>query len=666
MFSRTWSKKPAKSADSSRTNGGTVHEIETTTGFIPSSSDEQLKPEQSSHSEAEPSSNPVEIKTLNEKFQENSVESQEIVDEVPSDEMQCIDLQSEETSTNDSPRESIEMEVIVKSASEEKSKTMTVAEYKPPFRGYNLDHSKLNEIASVEDVRHTIIERREPNGTTYFVEVDAIVVSETHATTVNGSLDSSDDTTSTAANQLDQSYELSESEKIELERNIMERVLNQTDIEPLPPTIVSVTPNAAAAEAAAVVAITVTDDYASDDSSMEEGREVRAIVHASNSRFNSPMYTPPPTPSTPPPSLKHKAHPFEKQPPSPQQTPNFRIGTYESTPTHKLLYENDQSRRAFKSRLEHLFSQSEETRSLKSAQNLSPVSRYSQRLLPFNAKLNHSMSAPESLVDSSVDELDELNHESLPSTATTTAMHKEKEAAVNGTSPSEIPLPPVFNQQLYDTIGRRNRKAFASTGDVIDIDGNDTKSKSAPNTLQKFSLPRVTVHENLTRLNSRADVRGENAAADNVDGDDDDESEDEIPNMAAIRQKLEQIFSKGRTIQADVDDLELNQNENVRRSKRRELFDTVRMQKMRFSSVLKSIESIGPDVHANLHPTHTPAAEDIKQQEIKRRESLTGVHSTAETTEQPTMMKKSEDEKSELNAIVDEATTPPIPTKTIE
>lgn len=686
MLSRTWSRQSNESVATSGANGGIVHDTEIAQNQSPSPNNEQLHFEQTRKSEADTSPNHVEIRISNENFQQKSFDSNEPIDEeVPSDELQSINLQSDETTTtipNDSKAEYIEMEALAKSpAQEEKSKTMTVAEYKPPlYRGYSLDHSKLDEISSVEDVRHTIIERREPNGTTYFVEYAIVNKSLDPNNNDNGTTTNIDAAAADADNnQLDQSYELSESEKIELERNIMERVLNQTDIEPPSPTIVSVIPNTAADATAVAVAITVTDEYASDDSSTEDGREVRAIVHASNSHFNSPMYTPPPTPATPPASLKHKSHPFEKQPQQQhsQQTPNFRIGTYEAAPSHKLLYENDHSRRAFKSHLERIFSQSDDSRSLKStSQNLSPVSRYAQRLLPFNAKLNHSLSAPESLADASINELDELDesgHESLPSPPPSAPpiIRKKVDANDDGAS-SEIPLPPVFNQQLYDTIGRRNRKAL-SMGDAVDIDGHRT-TKSAPNTLQSSGLQRATAHENLTRLNSRADVSSKNAVAAADDDDDDDDSEDEIPNYAAIRQKLENIFSKGRTIQADVIDLELNQNENVRRSKRRELFDTVRMQKMRFSSVLKSIESIGSDVHANLHPTHTLAAEDI-QQEIKRRGSMHEVHSTeaeAEAavvaTEQPIVMKKGEQavEMSELNAIVGEATTPPVSTKTIE
>lgn len=86
-----------------------------------------------------------------------------------------------------------------------------------------------------------------------------------------------------------------------------------------------------------------------------------------------------------------------------------------------------------------------------------------------------------------------------------------------------------------------------------------------------------------------------------------------------IQQKLEQILSKGRTTtMVDPLDLQRNSNENIRRNKPHEPFDTVRRQKMLFSNVLKSI---GPDIHANLHQTHGVAADDIKET-TERRDSL--------------------------------------------
>lgn len=645
--------RPKKTTVKSASNGGFVHEIETTSQ-CQSSNYDRMPLEQTLKSDTKLSSaNHDKIVISTESVQKQSIDLIEPVAEDPPEMIQSTIFEPQVNDTNAIDSDSIEMKSIVKSSHEENdSKPKNVTENKPSQKNYHLDHSKLNEISSVDDVRHTIIECREPNGTTYFVEADPTVEAEHKSNgIVNGSLDSNASTDDT--NHLDQSYELTELQKIELEMNILERVLNRTDIELTPkqvPAIVSTNNVSAIATNAPS-----DDDFISDDDSSvdEDEREVRVIVHASNSRSNSPIYTPPPTPISPRPTpiVQHKHHTFEKHSPA-GRTPNFRIGTYESTPKHKLLYENDQSRRAFKVHLENLFSQYDES-------NRSPYVtklRHAERLTPYNTRLNHSLSAPESLVVSMADELAETKSELMtmslsPTTTTTTTI-------ANDCSPSEIPPPPMFNQQLYDTIGRRNRKVFALTDEVIDIDGGDLRehhaSKSAPQTLQKSKLQRAKAHENLAQLDSEFtddnyDTDNDSHTNDNDSNDDDDEP----LNVSSIREKLEQIFSRGRTTQADVIDLELNQNENVRQSKRHELFDTVRMQKMRFSSVLKTIESIGPDLHANLHPTNTTAANDI-QQEVERREAMTDVHNSE-------MNEKSEDH--ELSAVADETSTETTPTQ---
>lgn len=641
---------PNKTIVTAATNGGFIHEIETATQN--QVSNDRLSSNQSIAAvEADSLKHCDEIANVitNESIQKKSVDLNELIDEAPS---------NITNTKNDAP---IAMKVIIKSPpppQQDQTKTMTVVEYKPSHRGWHLDQSKLNDISSVDDVRHTIIECREPNGTTYFIEADQCIVAESRATITNASsLDSmaGNGDGGDTANALHQSYELSELEKIQLEKNIMDRVLNQTDIEPDP--VVSHT-TSATASVAIVAAAATNDDPASDDSATEdEEREVRAIVHASNSRFNSPIFTPPPTPSTPPSSLPLTPHtqfqPFEKRAQT-LRMPNFQIGAYEEMPTHKLLYENDQSRRAFKLRLERLFSQTDEIRSPTKTANVQCVSsavvtKHSQRLLPSITKLNHSMSAPESLVvpidDRRPPEL-EVKQTEMLRTTTTTANH----------TVAEIPSAPAFNQRLYDTMGRRYRKVFSSTGDVVDIDDNESKiptSKSAPHTLQKSVLQRAKAHENLTQLDGAGDgIMKTNKidAEHNGNGDDDDADADDgyaPTNIASIRHKLESIFSKGHNIQADVYDLDHNQNENVRRNKRHELFDTVRMQKMRFSNVLKAIESISSEMHANLHSTNTTAGNNILH-EIKRRESMTDVHS------QPPM---EQCDRHKINGIGHETTT---------
>lgn len=431
-----------------------------------------------------------------------------------------------------------------------------------------IDHSKLNEISCVDDIKHICVERREPNGTAYFVEVDLI----------QNSIKNSEDNDEVSMQNGDNINENTE----ELEKNIVERVLSQSDVELRPRLQPQPQPQSKQ------IILTMPSEF-EDSESEEEEKEVRAIVHAPN-EHSTPFELSDSTLTESSISLEHSTS-FECLTPnetgtSPgvirpmgvsekhtysRQSPNFQIGIYEALPKQKLLYENDKERLAFKMRLEDLFGQSDEKTTLNRAKSnfSSPIAPHSKRL----STLNHSISAPESLLD---------------------------EAILNDTIkavPSKIPIPPAFNQDLYDTVARRNRKAFSTVSHVIDVSDNINDHVPTESVNKKGNLSRTQAHENLAEL----DVEYE--AATN------------------IKQKLEEIFSKGRATQlGEPVDLEANQhsnNENIRRSKRLEPFDTVRKQKILFSDVLKSI---GPDIHSNLHPTHTTAAIDI--QETQRRESL--------------------------------------------
>lgn len=267
-----------------------------------------------------------------------------------------------------------------------------------------------------------------------------------------------------------------------------------------------------------------------------------------------------------------------------KRLPNFQMGIYEAIPRQKLLYQNDTERMAFKMRLENLFNQDDEKGTFKRPKSTfnSPTAIQSQRMF-----LNHSTSAPESLIMP--------NDNTEPSTPIIDVVDKMQ------TPSSQIPSAPAFNQQLYDTIGRRTRKVFSSVSDVIDIDSTKNDHVTAVEFNKKGNLSRTKAHENLTEL----------------DADDSIAVISDQPHT--IQQKLEQILSKSRTTtMVDPLDLQRNSNENIRRNKPHEPFDTVRRQKMLFSDVLKSI---GPDIHANLHQTHGVAAEDMKET-MQRRDSL--------------------------------------------
>lgn len=497
-----------------------------------------------------------------------------------------------------------ELEEVINNSTEDSdvpksSEIKSLPKASPP----QMDHSKLNEISSVDDIKHMCVERREPNGTTYFVEVDLVQTTEN---------DMKNEEVLQNGENIDESAE-------ELEKNIVERVLSQTDIEMRPTSEPK------------LIILAVSPEFEDSDSEEEEEKEVRVIVHASNEQSSiyeqsdstsfqssipseslmtpidssipyestTPFESTTPTASSVP--YEHSTS-FELLTPSQtrtspgvirpvgasensKQSPNFQIGVYEALPRQKLLYENDKERMAFKMRLENLFGQNDETASLNRAKSnfSSPITPHSQRL----STLHHSISAPESLLNETI----------------TNAPVK--------VVPSKIPIPPAFNQELYDTVALRNRKAFSSASNVIDVNGTTNDHVPVESVNKKGNLSRTKAHENLAELMAENDAPPAEVVL--------REASTSAPN---IKQKLEEIFSKGRTTtQLDESvDLEANRNsnnENMRRSKRLEPFDTVRKQKMLFSDVLKSI---GPDIHSNLHPIHTTAAIDIQQ--TQRRESL--------------------------------------------
>lgn len=550
MFTLNTEEQPPKSADPGMTNGGFELDdsFEIIHGQSPNSrlpSEQTLEPEESSMSHNKSSFTSVENVQI------------EYSDSPPSNQTSPNVAKVQSKDHTNWKRVDLELQPVVKSSPEEIEKsseetdtaetpldTIVVVEQRPPPKAH-LDQSKLNEISSVDDVKHTCVERREPNGTTYFVEVDMVP---------NGVPATSEPLNQNAdVNQSYQPTEFMNGFTQEMEKSMMESVLNQSDVEfkpdPKPPIERAATP-------------------VSEDSQSEDELEVRAIVHAPNGHF-SPFGTPPTTPGVirPIDPVGRRAQTL--------RLPNFQIGIYEAIPKQKLLFENDKNRRAFKRQLEHLFSRNDETLPNRTKSNFnSPISKR----MTFDSKhLNHSISAPESL-DIPLDEI------------------TSKQPSIDVMA-SKIPQPPAFNQHIYDTIGRRNRKVLSVASDVIDIDSPASVSHVPPEPVavmmvKKGNLSRTKAHENLTELDN-----------------------DEVPN---IKQKLESIFSRGQTTQVtNVAELDDNQNQNIRWSKRMEPFDTVRMQKQRFNNVLKSI---GPDNHANLHPTQTTAAIDIH--EMQRRESL--------------------------------------------
>lgn len=453
-----------------------------------------------------------------------------------------------------------------------------------------MDQLKLNDITSVDDIKDICVERHEPNGNAYFVEVNSIADSAGNEMNkfVQFDLNQSD------SSQCD---ETSEVDKEEIEKNTVERVLNQSDVELNPkskpePVILTV-PSESIEEKKVHAIVHATNEHQTQFEDASENSTPNSVIEQNSPKFE--LLTPiesktvqqkPNEHSTP---TEHSTlttysiqneivtHPVVmrsiKSGEKHAQSPNFKIGVYEALPKQKLLYENDKERLAFKMRLENLFGQNEETivkNRAKSNFN-SPTTPHSMCLRSWR----HSLSAPESLHI-------ELNEPVIQ---------------------AKVPIPPAFNQELYSTIGRRNRKVLSSTSDVIEVNGSENNRMPTESVGQAVKLSRTKAHENLTELNDENDI------------------------ATNIKQKLEEIFSKGRKMQQqqqqkhnddddETMDMPANRNNN-RRSKRFEPFDTVRKQKILFSDVLKSI---GPDIHVNLHSTHTAASND--KHKAEHRESL--------------------------------------------
>lgn len=474
-----------------------------------------------------------------------------------------------------------------------------VIENKHTQRG-QFDVNKFDEISSADDIKQSCIEKREPNGTTYFVEINS------NAQTHNNNNSSNGIQILSECSSLD-AYGMAN------EKNIIEEVLQQQSIvKPLKH------------DSNSELSIHDADASATmnlfDESDVEDEKEVKAVVHVSDPNIsiieedsNDKKIAPNELESKS--TIEADLNENENKITKPgtikafgaHKCANFRIGEYEAIPKRKLLFENDSDRMAFKMRLENLIGSNDtknvETLKRPHSRINSPTSRV------IGPQLNYSNSAPESLVLSNHvnDDVLQLTKPVLVPAPTTPVQPCKSDAPEVDETAEKIPIPPTFNQQLYDTVGRRNKsliRTVLSTPAVIDT---EHEPKSEPDN-KKVTLSRSNAHENLTMI----DVGQSDSIA----------SEENGSSTAAIKRKLEEIFSRGRTETSDVDfilgsDTIESSNDNVPRTKPETPFDTVKRQKMLFSTVLKSI---GPDFHSNLRRTSSVKSNDIGA--VQRRDSV--------------------------------------------
>lgn len=422
--------------------------------------------------------------------------------------------------------------------------------------------NKYDEISNADDIRKMCIEKREPNGNTYFIEIKS-PLNTYHETASNTSSSSTSD---------------KRNEKLS-----MVNVVNTNDIEFQNESEPQQHPSVH----------DVHDVHSFDKSDSEDEQIVKAVVHVSvetiqqNEIDSNDVKT-----ITIQPQMNKMSMEITKpgvikaiKPIDTQRKPNFRIGAYEAIPKQKLLFEKDEKRAAFKMRLENLFGQNE-----------------SQTLNRTNSRptMAHANSAPNSLI------LLNSNDDSMIATGQQCQSKLPLDNYDAAIGPSKIPIPPIFNQQLFDTVGRRNRNityqtALSTPNSVHEIDIDVLPMLPA----KKPSLSRSHAHENLTIIGQNG-----NNNVDSIDDDGDNLGSD------ALKQKLEEIFSRARTQNNNDDENNvandtLDQNDGIvlRKIKPIEPFDTVKRQKLIFSNVLKAIR---PDSSTNLRRTSSITSTDIK------------------------------------------------------
>lgn len=250
---------------------------------------------------------------------------------------------------------------------------------------------------------------------------------------------------------------------------------------------------------------------------------------------------------------------------------------------------NDSGKAAFKERLERLLSQPGEAQSLRISQS-SPTSN---RQLP----LSLVNSAPESMTIV----------EAPPTPLNSPAVDISNNANDN----NSIPPPPIFNQLLYDTIGRHT-KYRRQAKSVIEVNQNDDKA-GAERLQTRLSLH--ATNESPSEMNLKRSDEIENLST-LVDSQESVVDNSSLPSMKSIRHRLEELFKQPSLPQPN-GIIQIDENNNldgekrvsVQRKKPIEPFDTVRKQKLIFSNVLKSIEA---DIFTNLHHTNSKASADIE------------------------------------------------------
>lgn len=415
----------------------------------------------------------------------------------------------------------------------------------PAFKVENQSTRQCNgfdDIEFADDVKICCIEKREPNGKVYFIEMD-LTTTQSPQTTSSASSDSFGEDV--------------------IIREMVDKVLLQSERDDHEHRIVAVDRKATPPR---------SDDGAvsEDDSEVEDAEiETRAIVHTINDVKDVDM----PTVKVPvKPEVEVADQPVSV---TTDKKPFFTFGVYR-TPSSSQI-ENSPSNsvgrsKEFKDRLTRLLGQFSEEPAK------TPSSLERKRSISISDNINKASMA-------------EVRRPSL------------KRLVADGGSNDGIPAAPKFDQLMYNTVGRRMRtqpNQFQVPATAMSIENEFAKSFDRLKTSSSH-MHRSKKSDDLMKLFDLETEASEEAAS-----------------VSSIRDRLNEIYSRGRppiatfteeTANSEPTDSRRNSEEGIQLRKPVKPYDTVHKQKQLFSDVLKSIN---PEVRNSLHRTESIASADVK------------------------------------------------------
>lgn len=390
----------------------------------------------------------------------------------------------------------------------------------------------LDDIELADDVKMSCIEKREPNGKVYFIEMDLGAPTLSH----------------TDAAPPVHSEMVSLGEDVIIQQMVDTVLFQEHRSDHQLETIGKALPLRSD-----------SDNLSEDETEVEDTAiETRAIVHTVND--GKEIQT------TPAIAIEPKAATEEK--------PFFTFGVYPTAqPPHsqsaRFTSESIGRNKEFKERLSRLLGQ------------------FNDESTKFSAPLERKRSI------------------STPDSINLASMAADRRPPLKLLIGDDIPVPPKFDQMMYDTMGRRARKQtdhLHMPATAMCVENEFTKSfdeLAAGSSLMHRSQKSV----DLMKL---------------FDQDQANETDSEAESGVSIRDRLNEIYGRTRPpivpfIEYDINNDSTNSRrgseEGIQLSKAIKPYDTVHKQKQIFSDVLKSIN---PDVRNSLHRTDSMASADVQ------------------------------------------------------